>query len=264
MPDQQKYTNKLSGKHILIIGGTSGIGFAVAEASLEFGAHVTLASSRESRLSHAVSRLQTSYPSATSRISAHAVDLANETTLEANITALLDASTNHGAHKLDHIVYTAGDRLPHQTLAETDFEAAKQFGVVRFFGPLFVGKHAPRYLHPGPSSSLVLTTGVGTERPIPGRAGLAVTGGLQGLSRSLALENAPIRCNLVSPGLVETELWENFPEEAQKGMREWGNRLPTGGVGRTEDVAEAYLYAMRDEFLTGSMISTNGGTLLQG
>ncbi|KAL9063439.1 MAG: hypothetical protein Q9157_008242, partial [Trypethelium eluteriae] len=193
MPDQQKYTNKLSGKNILIIGGTSGIGFAVAEASLEFGAHITLASSRPSRLSHALSRLQTAYPSASSRISTHAVDLANEKTLEANLTALLDTVTHHAApaHKLDHIVYTAGDTLPHQSLAATDFDVAKQGGVVRFFGPLLLGKHAPRYMNAGPASSVVLTMGVAAEKPIVGTSGFAVVGGLQMLCRNLALENAP-------------------------------------------------------------------------
>ena len=85
------------------------------------------------------------------------------------------------------------------------------------------------------------------------------------LNRSLALDLAPVRVNLISPGAVDTELWDAYPAEVKERMvKVWEEKLPTKRIGRVEDVAEAYLYAMRDENLTGTLLSTNGGMLLVG
>ena len=85
------------------------------------------------------------------------------------------------------------------------------------------------------------------------------------LNRNLALEFAPVRVNLISPGAVDTEIWDSFPQAAREGIfRDVVAKLPTGRIGRVQDVVEAYLYAMKDENLTGTLISTNGGTLLVG
>lgn len=83
--------------------------------------------------------------------------------------------------------------------------------------------------------------------------------------RGLALDLQPIRVNLVSPGAVDTELWKGMPEDAKKGMfEELAKKTPVGGVGKIEDVAESYLYLMKDRNVTGAMISTSGGHLLVG
>src|ERR1700744_1071718 len=101
-----KYSNKLEAKRVLVIGGTSGIGFCVAEACVEFGAIVTVASSRQEKVDKAVERLCTSYPDARTRISGHTVDLASSDVEEA-LKVLLEFTAKEG--KLDHIVHTAGD-----------------------------------------------------------------------------------------------------------------------------------------------------------
>jgi NAD(P)-dependent dehydrogenase (short-subunit alcohol dehydrogenase family) len=68
---------------------------------------------------------------------------------------------------------------------------------------------------------------------------------------------------LISPGAVETELWDGLPEDKRKAMMEgFKSKMATGQVGQPEDVAESYLYCMRDANLTGSVISTNGGHLI--
>ncbi len=65
------------------------------------------------------------------------------------------------------------------------------------------------------------------------------------------------------PGLVVTELWDWMPKEQLGAFMEEAKRgMTTGEVGRPEDVAEAYLYCMRDRNVTGSLIGTNGGALL--
>ncbi len=81
--------------------------------------------------------------------------------------------------------------------------------------------------------------------------------------RNLALDLKPIRVNLINPGGVETELWNFVPEQQRKGMLEdLGKKCATGSVGRVEDVAEAYLYCMKDRNVTGSVINSNGGHYL--
>ncbi|KAM0718606.1 hypothetical protein Q7P37_005676 [Cladosporium fusiforme] len=149
MADQVKY-NKLHGKKILIVGGSSGLGYAVAEASLESGATVIISSSNPDRVATAVSRLQTAYPSAKARITGHACDLSQETTLESNLTALLNKTTSYGSAPLDHAIHTAGDALALVKLADVDFPAIKKAGMLRFFAPMLLAKHLPAHIHPGP------------------------------------------------------------------------------------------------------------------
>lgn len=69
---------------------------------------------------------------------------------------------------------------------------------------------------------------------------------IQGLARSLAIDLAPVRVNVVYPGAVETPLWDGVPEEQRQGMfREFEKKILTGSIGKPEEVAEAYLYTMR-------------------
>ncbi|KAB2571248.1 Short-chain dehydrogenase/reductase SDR [Lasiodiplodia theobromae] len=271
MTDQRKYVSKLAGKHVLIIGGSSGIGYGVAEASLEHGATVTISSSNASRLDAAVAKLSTSYPTAAadSRISAGVVcDLSNEDTLEANIANLFATITGRPSPAntiINHVVYCAGDALATLPLADASLPRIKQAGAVRFFGPLLAAREAAKHLPRSTTSSFTLTSGSVAQRPLPG--GWAVVGsyatGLLGMARSLALELAPVRVNCVAPGVVDTGLWRTMgdaeKEEMFRGVEE---KLPTGRVGRVEDVVEAYLYLMRDGNATGSVVSTNGGALL--
>lgn len=81
--------------------------------------------------------------------------------------------------------------------------------------------------------------------------------------RNLALDLAPVRVNLISPGAVLTPLWDSMPKEEMEGfMKHVRGKCTTGEIGRPEDVAESYLYVMRDWNVSGSVIDTNGGFLL--
>ena len=72
-----------------------------------------------------------------------------------------------------------------------------------------------------------------------------------------------MRVNLISPGAVETELWDGLPKDKRaEMMKGFEAKMATGKVGQPEDVAESYLYCMRDGNVTGSVISTNGGHLI--
>ena len=87
--------------------------------------------------------------------------------------------------------------------------------------------------------------------------------GMNGMTRQLALDLAPIRVNCVVPGAVDTELWSGMPEDHKKGMFEQIEKsLPTGRVASADDIAESYLYVLRDRNITGTSIHSNGGNFL--
>ncbi|KZF23047.1 NAD(P)-binding protein [Xylona heveae TC161] len=264
MSDQQKYTNKLSGARVLVVGGSSGIGFSVAEAALEHGAIVTISSSQESRVQASVEKLKKSYPSLAGHISGYACDLATEEGIENRIKALFDHASSSGGHLLDHIVFTAGDRLAEMPLEQISLEKLKAAGMVRFFGPLLFAKIGKNYMSAGPKSSFVFTTGSVSQKPIPGWSAVAgYASAMHALVRNLALDLKPIRVNLVSPGAIDTELWKHWPEDRLNQFKEAvKSQHTTGQMGKPEDVAEAYLYLMRDQNCSGTMISSNGGSLL--
>ncbi|KAE9365163.1 NAD(P)-binding protein [Stipitochalara longipes BDJ] len=253
----QKY-NKLAGKHVLVIGGTSGIGYAVAEACLESSARVTISSSSHSRVSSSLKSLKDAYPSTETKIFGQVCDLSNQT-VEKDIENLFQA-----CGKVDHIVFTAGDKLATISLQDATYENIVRAGQVRFIAPLLVAKIGSRYLNKGPESSIVLTTGSVSEKPIPGWSVVAsYAAGLHGMVRNLALDLKPVRVNLVSPGPVDTELWKDMKDGEKKNMfREVEEKVPTGHVGKPEDVAEAYLWLMKDCNVTGFVACSDSGTKL--
>ncbi|KAL8786695.1 MAG: hypothetical protein Q9213_002630 [Squamulea squamosa] len=259
MSNSTKYTSKLLGARVLIIGGTSGIGFAVAEASLEHGAHVIISSSQDSRVKASIERLLSAYPSAKDRLSGYACDLSSPT-MEENIVSLFSKTG-----QLDHIVVTAGDKVAMMPIHEITLENIQQAGMVRFFALLLVAKHGFKILSPGPASSITLTTGAVSERPIAGWSIVAsYAAGLHGMIRNLALDLAPVRVNLVSPGPLETEMWNILTPDQMQQYKQSVERekSTTKKIGQPGDVAEAYLYLMKDRNCTGAVIDTNGGSLL--
>lgn len=283
-----KYTSKLSNQRVLILGGTSGIGFAVAEASLEAGLLVTISSSSSSKLSTALDRLRSSpayvpsnlfaattssSPSLASsgipRLTGFTCDLSDPSTVEQSLKHLLDQSTLDGRHKFDHVVFTAGDALALNPISQITPAGFEKAAAVRFTAPLILAKLLSledKYFSHSVFSSITFTGGTNTEKPSPGWSVVAAVGGaLEGLVRGLAVDLKPTRVNLVSPGAVQTELFDSFTEKGEqleRVLEGFKKRTLTGTVGRPEDVAEAYLYFMRDRFVTGRVLGTDGGRLL--
>jgi NAD(P)-dependent dehydrogenase (short-subunit alcohol dehydrogenase family) len=256
-----KFINKLLGKRILIFGGTSGIGFGVAEGCFEHGASIIITGSNLEKLEKTVQRLKDSYGNLEGRVVTHPCDLANEKTLEDNVVKLLQAATDNGVNKLNHISFSAGDGLVVDTIDNMTILQLRKMEVVRFLAPVMIAKHIPKYMEKSADSSFTLTGGVGSWKPFPGRAATASLGAqCEGLMRGLAVDLGPIRVNLVSPGAIKTELLMRVATPEME--KAWSTKTLVGRLGRPEDAAEAYLYAMKDGFVTGSVMSTHGGYLL--
>jgi NAD(P)-dependent dehydrogenase (short-subunit alcohol dehydrogenase family) len=266
MSDSTKYTSKLANTRILVIGGSSGIGFTVAEACVEHGAHVAISSSNPQRVESAVERIKKSYPSKASNVHGITVDLGKPETLETELENVLKNSLEKlgggAGGKLNHVIFTAGDALATIGLKDMTYEKIAAAGQIRFFAPLLLAKFLPEYMDKSYKSSYIITTGSISEKPMPNWSVIAsFAGGAHSMVRNLALDLKPIRVNGVSPGVVNTELWKVSEEEREKMMKAMGEKLATGRAGMPEDVAESYVGIMKDGNMTGGMVRTDGGGL---
>ncbi|KAM0544847.1 hypothetical protein ACHAPJ_011592 [Fusarium lateritium] len=255
--------SKLNDRRVLIIGGSSGIGFGVAEALLANGASVIISSSSESRLSNAVKRLEDKYPASHGRVQALLCDLSSPVNAESEVKRLFDKVAEGG--KLDHVVYTAGDAMSIRPIEDFSLSQIHQAGMVRFFGPILVAQHLKRSLKGGPASSFTLTTGLAPKRPPKDFTVVAAyLAGLDGVVTGLARDLAPIRVNQVSLGAIDTELWDHIRQAGgfEQFRADFEGKTFTQSMGHVEDVAESYLYLMKDQNATGSTVRTDGGLLL--
>ncbi|KAJ7237886.1 short chain dehydrogenase [Mycena haematopus] len=256
------HPNFLLNSRILVIGGSSGIGFAVASGALASKSRVHITSLTPQKLATKITHLQSLYPGA--HISGSSVDLSNVDTLEKNLQSVLADAVTQTEGPLDHIVFTAGDLPERLPLAETTASTALALFTVRYLGSLLVGKliaaSPGRYLHPAPSSSITLTSGVGAHRPRPGTSAMIpVASAVEALSRGLAVDLAPIRVNVVVPGVVHTELMERM---TGRNVDVFKPGTLTKALGTPEGAAEAYLFCMRSALATGQGFIVDNGFLM--
>ncbi len=236
----------LQNQRVVLLGGTSGIGLATAQAAQAAGASVVLVSSRTQSVANALAQLG-------ERAEGHALDLTDEAAVQRLFERL---------GPFDHLVYSAGDPLPMGLLAETGIDAVRKAFDVRVFGAIAAAKQAMPHLRPG--GSVVLTGGVASLRPQKGwTVAASLCGAMEAFTRALAVELAPVRVNLVSPGFVRTPLWNHMPEAQREAMySDVGGKLPVGRVGEPQDIAQTYLYLMTNPYSTGQVIVVDGGGVL--
>ncbi len=237
-------TDSLHGKKVVIIGGSSGIGFGVAIAARDAGANIVIGSSKAVNVESAIARLgETAQGSAVN------------VTDEADVARFFE-----GIGAFDHLVYTAGDwggRRPVPP-AEWDLAALGALFAVRFWGAVMAVKHSqPTIAQDG---SITLTDGALAHRPRKGASvSSAMLAAVEHLARGLAVDLAPVRVNAVCPGLVLTEAVSAMSPEQIQGMT---GRQPLPRAGQPAELAEAYLYLMRGTYTTGQVLRVDGGSAL--
>ena len=248
MTQKQQTENhrELSGKRIVVLGGSSGIGLAVAQQAAARGATAIIVSSNADRVQQAVATLD-------GKAEGHAVDLSNEHDIQNFFQKIGD---------FDHLVFTAGDMLQLDELAATDLTKARRAFELRYWAALAAVKYASPHIRK--DGSIVLTTGVAGRRPHKGwTVAASVCGTLEALTRALAVELAPIRVNAVCPGVVRTNLWQSMSADAREHLYESaGKSLLVGRVGEACEIARAYLFLMQGEYSTGQTVVLDGGAAL--
>ncbi|KAK0720206.1 oxidoreductase [Lasiosphaeris hirsuta] len=238
-----RFADKLAGKKIAVIGGSSGIGFGAAEILVESGAQVIIISSSQDKVDDAVKRL-----------SGRVQGLVGNVRDEAAFTQLLVSIA-----PLDHLVFSSVDKIIRGALADADLDEAKYLFGVKFWGSVVPAALA-KYDIVKPGGSLTLTSGGAALRPKKGATlGSALNAGVITLTTALAdeLTEKKIRVNTVVPGLVKTELWDKLghTKEKQEELFESGAaKLPVGFVATPDHIAEAYLYVVRADYANGTTI----------
>jgi NAD(P)-dependent dehydrogenase (short-subunit alcohol dehydrogenase family) len=233
----------LKDKRVLVIGGSSGIGFGIAQGAAAEGAKVTIASRN-------ASAEKAKHIGGTSAV----LDVSEE----ANIATFFKAHTG-----FDHIAFTAGDTdgLSMGLLSDLDLKQAASRFNTRFWGAVAVAKHGAMQLPPG--GSYTFTNGMLAHLPRKGMPIVSASAmAAEGLALGLAVDLAPVRVNCVCPGLIETELFARFGEGRHEMLKAMAQKQLIPRPGTPAEAAEAYLTCMRNTFMTGQVLKIEGGIAL--
>lgn len=249
-------SDAMAGQVVLVSGGAGGIGKAAAWLFARLGAQVVIAGRSEAKLDAVVAAMAGHGLQA----SAATVDIRDPD----SVAALFDAVwTRHG--RLDVLVNSAGGQFPQ---AAIDFSAKGWNAVVNtnLNGTWYMMQAAAqRWRDAGQAGSIVNIVVVTTHGLYGVAHTVAARAGVIGLSRSVAVEWAPlgIRVNCIAPGAIETEGWKVYTAETRAS---YPRTNPMLRAGTAWDIAEAcmYLGGPSAAFITGELLTVDGGGQLWG
>lgn len=236
----------IEGERIVIIGGSSGIGLAVAKMASSKGAAVVIAGRSRERLEKAMAEIG-------GNVEAYQLDVTNRDELESFFDRI---------GEFDHLTTPAADTSAGPFL-ELSIEEARRVFESKFWGQYIAARYAVPNIRQG--GSIVLFAGIYAQRPPAGSLPIpAINGAIEALGRALAVELAPLRVNVVSPGLIDTPAYAGMPPEQREAIfKQAAESLPIGRVGRPEDIAHTVIYLMTNTFTTGSTLYPDGGYTLR-
>jgi len=247
----QKTPFDLSGQHVVIVGGSSGIGKATADLAIRLGARVTIASRSRKKLDTAMADI-----GLPERLDCQVVDQTSDDSVTALCGTLPDESVNH-------LIITASAAV-HGSFAELPLADASAMFESKLWGPYRLARaFLPKMASGG---SITFFSGVLSRRPGMNCSALgAVNAAVEGLTRGLALELGPrLRVNCCSPGMVRSEAYDKLPEDAREAMyASTGASLPVGRVGSTVEIATAVVALMSNAYVTGQVVDVDGGHMVR-
>lgn len=235
---------QLAGQTVVVIGGSSGIGFETAKRARAEGADVVITGRNVERLQQAAVEL--------GALSSFAFDATDFDHLKRFFDEL---------PAVDHVMVTAGGPY-YARLIDIDFEQARRTVDQHLWLPLHVARNAGAKVRPG--GTLLFTSGTGGRRPAVGMGvGSALTAASPALTKVLALELAPVRVNLIAPGFVDTPLSATLLGDGLDDRREQLRAtLPIRRVVSPADVAALAIHLMTNTALTGATYDIDGGQQL--
>jgi NAD(P)-dependent dehydrogenase (short-subunit alcohol dehydrogenase family) len=227
---------------VVVIGGTSGLGRAVASHYAGQGADVVLSGRDPDRAKAVAAEVGET-------VRGIALDLERPGELSA-------ALTDVGAVR--HLVLAAIDR-DQNTVAGYDIAQAMSLVTLKLVGYTeTIHALLPRIDREG---SVVVFGGQARNRPYPGSTTVStVNGGVVGMVHSLAVELAPIRVNAIHPGIVgDSPYWSARPPEVLEAIRA---RTPLGRLTTMQDIVGAVAFLLENQAVNGQSLSVDGGWLL--
>jgi NAD(P)-dependent dehydrogenase (short-subunit alcohol dehydrogenase family) len=236
--------NVLDGKRVLVVGRGSGIARAIVERALDEGAEAIVAGRDRAALAEAYAGIE--------RVTVETVDLTDDSSIEA-LAARIGS--------VDHVVSTASARARGK-VEDLSREAVQRSFDTKVIGPLMLAKALRGQIAAG--GSLLLFSGEAAFKIEVGTLAVAITNGAADtLTRSLAVELAPIRVNAICPGVIDTGAWDGLGEETKQAkFRGLEETLPIPRVGTAEDVGEASLGLLVNDYITGVTLFVDGGERL--
>lgn len=237
--------SNLAGKNVVVIGGTAGIGLATAIAAAELGANVWAAGRSQEHIDKATA-------AANGRFQVRQADTHNAEQLEA---IFKEAGT------IDHLVSAAigGERTLKPFLEQTEeqFKAAYD----KLWGYAKVVRTGAPYL--AEDGAITLVSGSPARKIKPAQSPLSCVGAsVENMVRCLAVEMAPVRVNVVSPGTISTAMFDHMGAEKEKNLSALtqGNLIKRAGT--ADEVAEGLIFVMQNKYVTGTTVDVDGGRIL--
>jgi NAD(P)-dependent dehydrogenase (short-subunit alcohol dehydrogenase family) len=232
---------------VVVFGGSSGIGEAVARTMAALGSQVVIVGRDPGRLAAAAGRVRGDVRTAAA---------------DAGDRGAVDAFFADLGRQVDHLVLsfsTGRAGGPFRDLAMDDLAAAVRGKLVAYLSVLQAA--LPRLRADG---SVTLVGAGSAESALPATAGLAaVNGGLHAAVRPLAVELAPLRVNVVAPGVIETPWWAGMPGPVRDGVFANAAAAPAGRTGTPDDVAAVVALLIGSGYVTGAVIPCDGGLRLR-
>ncbi|MDZ4032841.1 SDR family oxidoreductase [Kluyvera ascorbata] len=237
----------LQTKTVVIIGGSSGIGFRVAQLAAQEGANLIIVGRNRERLTAARSELSQMGVA----VMTHEADVHNADALEALFAVL---------PPFNHLVSMVGDVMGGGFL-NAPMATIRHVMESKFFTNVRIGQLAATKLLPG--GSLIYTSGTG-GRAQDACASYVGNLGINALVEGLAVEMAPsVRVNAVSPTWTVTPFWRDMPAEQLEATRQrFAESIPLGRTATIDELAQAYLFLLQNDFITGQHIAIDGGIML--
>jgi NAD(P)-dependent dehydrogenase (short-subunit alcohol dehydrogenase family) len=231
-----------SGTKTVIIGGSSGIGLAIAEQIIVRNGQVVIAGRSKDKLNSSLTKLG-------NNAKGIIVDITNFASLPAFFNEI---------GNFDNLIITSTQTL-FKPFAELASEEVLSMINTKLLGSLFAAQAAVKFI--SKSGSILFFGGVVGQKAMKNGSVVAlINSGLEGLTRSLALEIAPIRVNIIAPGIVDTGRFDNLSlDEKQKAKVNSSISIPLQRIGEPVDLANASIMVLANKFITGSVLRVDGG-----
>ena len=229
---------------MVVVGGTSGLGLAIAQAYAKRGREVVITGRSADRCRDVAAAIE-----GPGSASFRAFDLAEPEKIAGVLGDVAD---------IDHLVLAAIER-DLNTIQDYDVGRAVRLVTLKLVGYAeVVHALAPRL---APDGSILLFGGLALRRPYPGSTTIStVNGGVEGLVRTLAVQLAPVRVNAIHPGIIgDTPEWSD-KEKAVEAVRA---RTPIGRTVTTEEIVGAATFLLENGGVNGVSLEVDGGWMLQ-
>lgn len=232
----------MASQHLLVVGGSSGIGFATARQLRERGYEITIAGRTEHKLEEARVKL--------GNAAGVRMDGADATSVRQGFATI---------GTFDHLVLTLGSHKGLGPFADISLDEVRQGFEEKTFPHFLCAQAALPYLRK--DGSITFISAVTGQAAFPGSSGIGIANAaIAALAPILAVELKPLRVNAVSPGLVETRYWNFLPDDQRSTVfSQYRDKTPVGHNGRPEDVANAIVFLISDSYVTGHVLICDGG-----